>query len=136
METLNLPCCRCPSRGWMAPKGDPATCRRRAGTLQLLRGDLGGSFSSATVFTFHRFYGSDCALQQILFSFFLFPRNSRQVQDCGGCSQEKKKIRLQGKAPPPLPVLPSPAEDMAILLITALKSLQAQKPLQEPCSQV
>lgn len=80
----------------------------RVDTLHLLGGDLRGSVSPASAFTFHRVYGSGCALQQL----FFYLSNSQPVWDHGWCSQEK--ARLQGKPP----VLPSPTEVKAILLIS------------------
>lgn len=62
-----------PSRGHTAPRGDPATDTKGAGAFQSLHWDLRGSFSPASLFTFHRFYGTGCALQQP-FYFFFFPQ--------------------------------------------------------------
>lgn len=113
METLSLPPCDAIQRPHSSKGG---SCCRHKGSWCLTASPLGseGSFSPASGFTFHRFYGRGCASQQP-FSFFFPPRNSQQVQDCGGYLQEK--ARLQGRNPSTLLVLLSPAEVKAILLI-------------------
>lgn len=113
METLSLPPCDAIQRPHSSKGG---SCCRHKGTWCLTASPLGseGSFSPASGFTFHRFYGRGCASQQP-FSFFFPPRNPQQVQDCGGYLQEK--ARLQGRNPSTLLVLLSPAEVKAILLI-------------------
>lgn len=110
-----------PSRGQTAPRGDPATGTKGAGALQPLHWDLRESFSLASVFTFHRFYGRGCALQQPFFFFFPPGIHSRCriVEDT--C---RNKPSSRGKKFPTLPILLSPTEVKAILLIIGcIKSL-------------
>lgn len=40
-----------------------------------------------------------------LFIFFFFPRNSQQVQDCGGYLQEKAKLQGKKTSNPAYPAL-------------------------------
>lgn len=75
--------------------------RAKRELIPLLHGDLGGSFSPASVFTFHRFYGSGRALQQVGFC----PGNSQQVQERGGCSQGKARLRGKNRSTSACPAI-------------------------------
>lgn len=103
-----------PSRGHTAPRGDPATGTKGAGALQPLRWDLRAHSALPLDLLFTGFM-AEAVHRNNPFLFFFPPRNSQQVQDCGGYLQEK--ARLQGRNPSTLLVLLSPAEVKAILLI-------------------